>query len=247
MGEVGEGCADGLGGGGGLGNGHVGGVGLFAEGVEDDEGGALGKALGFWCDFAAIGKVTEFGACGFLGEDVAEGVYGAVGEGCGLDGALGERELGGHGGKVEGGVAAVARLFADGVGVDGADAVEGGLVSIDGECEVAAEVAEAAEVVHAEDVIGVAVGEEDTVHPSDVVGEALHAELLGGVHLEVKAVHDDMNAGAGAPVFGVGEVEARVLASDHGDALRGPCAHKDDFHVGNESRAVRGSHLKKEE
>ena len=60
--------------------------------------------------------------------------------------------------------------------------------------------AEGAEVVHAEDVVGVAVGVEDGVDAADVFADGLGVEVGAGVDQDGVAVVVDEERGAGAAV-----------------------------------------------
>ena len=60
--------------------------------------------------------------------------------------------------------------------------------------------AEGAEVVHAEDVVGVAVGVEDGVEAVDAGGNGLGVEVGAGVDDDVVALPGDEDGGAGAAV-----------------------------------------------
>ena len=60
--------------------------------------------------------------------------------------------------------------------------------------------AERAEVVHAEDVVGVAVGVEDGVEAADVFADSLGVEVGAGVDEDVVAGVGDEDGGTGAAV-----------------------------------------------
>ena len=83
-----------------------------------------------------------------------------------------------------------------------------------------AETAETAEVVHALDVVGMAVGEDEMVDLPDVVVDALKTEFRGCIDLYVTTVHHNVDGGAGAPVPWIGKVDLHIVGlCDDGHAL----------------------------
>jgi len=62
--------------------------------------------------------------------------------------------------------------------------------------------AERAEVIHAEDVVGVAVGVEDGVEAADVFADGLGVEVRPGVDEDVVGFPGDKDRGASAAIVG---------------------------------------------
>ena len=86
--------------------------------------------------------------------------------------------------QCDAGAGGVAVDLAEGVFEDALDGVGGGVVGVERELAAVAE-AEGAEVVHAEDVVGVAVGVEDGVEAADVFADGLGVEVGTGVDEDV--------------------------------------------------------------
>src|SRR6185437_15328757 len=85
------------------------------------------------------------------------------------------------------GTGGVAVDLAEGVLEDALDDVGGGVVGVEWEFAAVAE-GEGAEVVHAEDVVGVTVGVEHGVEMLEVLADGLVVEVLAGVDEEVTVV-----------------------------------------------------------
>ena len=85
------------------------------------------------------------------------------------------------------GAGGVAIVRAEGVVEDALDGAGGGVVGVEGEAAGEME-AERAQVVHAEDVVGVAVGVEDGVDAAEVLADGLGVEVGAGVDEDVVAV-----------------------------------------------------------
>ena len=136
----------------------VAGVGLAAESVEDEEIESLEERNGFRWEIAEVGEV---GGCAetIAGDGLAAVDDGDAEEVCAEEG--GDR-AGGVGQLVDGdaGAGGVAVLGAEGVAEDAAEGGGGGGVSEEGDFSAEAE---RAQVVHAEDVVGVMVRVEDGV------------------------------------------------------------------------------------
>ena len=91
--------------------------------------------------------------------------------------------------------------------------------------------AERAEVVHAEDVVGVAVGVEDGVEAADAGADGLGVEVGAGVDDDVVAFPGDEDGGPGAAVARVaggrsGGGADGAVAAERGDAHRGAVPRK---------------------
>jgi hypothetical protein len=103
---------------------------------------------------------------------------------------------------------------------DAADDDEGGLGGVNGDGAALA-VVEGAEVVEAEDVVGVGVGIEDGVEIGYSGAEGLGAEVRGGVDDDVFAGEVEPNGGAEAVIAGVGGGADVAIAANGGDADAG--------------------------
>ncbi len=155
----------------------VAGVGLAAEGVEDEDVEVLEEGDG--CG----GEVGEVGEVGGGAEAEAGDGLATVGDGDALEGGAEERNRA-RGGRedvdVDAGGGGVTIDVAEGVGEDAAEDFGGGLVGVEGDAGGGAE-AQGAEVVHAEDVVGVVVGVEDGVDLADGLADGLGVEVGAGV------------------------------------------------------------------
>ena len=95
------------------------------------------------------------------------------------------------------------------------------MTAVDGDGSGLTEV-EGTDVVKAENVVGVAVGEEDGVELGDADAEGLVAEVGGGVDDNVAVVEAKPDGWAEAVVAGVGGGADVAIAADGGDADAGP-------------------------
>ena len=161
----------------------------------------------------------------------------------GTDDPLLQLEHRGQLGEFERRVAAHHRPFHDRVGIHRDHAAHAFVGRIDGQRTAAEQVAEAPQVVHAGHVIGVTMGEDEEIQPVNPMAQALLAELLGGIDLDVQAVHDHVNAAARALVARIGGGADRAPARDHRHPLRGARTQDDHFHGGQakQGRRLNGS------
>ena len=202
------------------------GVGLVTEGVEDEDVEVLEERDALGRDIGHVGEVGG-GAEAVAGDGVA-----AVGDGDVLEGHA-EECCRGTGGGVDAvdddaGGGGVAVYLAEGVLEDALDDFGGGVVGEEGQAVGLAE-GEGAEGVHAEDVVGVAVGVQDGVDVIDALADGLGVEVGAGVDDDRVAVEVDAEGGAGAAVGGVGAegVLADVaVAAEGGDAHGGAAAEE---------------------
>jgi hypothetical protein len=81
-------------------------------------------------------------------------------------------------------------------------------------------------------------GQDERIDLADIVFQALRPELWRGVDLDVMALDDDMDAGPGAPVALVLQVQPRIVMGGQGTSLRSSAAHDEDFHS-DKKRAIR--------
>ena len=199
----------------GLGEVCVAGVWLAAEGVEDEDVESAQEAQGVVAEVAHVGEV---GGCA---EAVAGDLLAAVDDGDAAEAGTEEGD-GGAGGLVDAveadaGAGGIAVEGAEGVVEDALDGVGGGGVGVEGE-GVGVFEAEGAEVVEAEDVVGVRVGVEDGVDAGEVLAECLRVEVGAGVDEDGFVLVLDENGGAGAAVMGVGGGADRAIAAQGGHA-----------------------------
>ncbi len=192
------------------------GVRLVAKGVEDEDVEVLQERDAVRWDVAHVGEV------GGGAEAVADDGVAAVGDGD--DDEFCAEEVDGGAGR------GVDAIDDDARGGWGKRSILrkvysktrsmifcGGVVGVEREAVGLAE-GEGAEVVHAEDVVGVAVGVEDGVDAVDVFADGLGVEVGAGVDQDGVVVIVDAEGGAGAAVFGAGlvgvdaDVASRSLA-----------------------------------
>jgi hypothetical protein len=201
-------------------------VGLAAEGVEDEDVEVLeeGEALG--------GDVGHVGEVGGGAEAVAGDGVAAVGDGYAEERDAEEGDFvagfGREAVELYAGAGGVAVDLAEGVLKDALNGVGGGVVGEEGEAGWIAE-GEGAKVVHAEDVVGMAVGVEDGVDGAEVFADGLGVEVLAGVDQDIMVVPGDEDGGARAAV-GRGRVVGGgadgAVAAERGDAHGGAAAEK---------------------
>ena len=145
---------------------RVAGVRLAAQRVEDEDVEVLEQRN------ALVGDVAHVGEVGGGAEAVAGDLLAAVGDGDAPE--AGAEEIDARAGRgvdavnLDAGAGGVAVFLAEGVVEDALDVAGGGVVGVDGQVALGVE-AERAEVVEAEDVVGVAVGVEDGVDAADVL------------------------------------------------------------------------------
>ena len=107
------------------------------------------------------------------------------------------------------------------------DGLGGLLVGVEGKVDGRVK-AQGAEVVHAQDVVGVAVGVEDGVEAAEALAHRLGVEVWAGVDDDVVALPGDKDRGTGAAVMRIGRRKMRLRrrrrdadiahASQRGDA-----------------------------
>ena len=204
----------------------VAGVRLAAEGVENEDVEALEERDGLRWEVAHVREVGG-GAETIAGDGLA-----AMDDGDALK--VGSEEVGngtgGAGDFVDGdaGAGRVAVLGAEGVAEDAAQGGGGGSIGVEG--DLGAE-AERAEVIHAEDVVGVVVGVEDGVDTAEALAEGLRVEVGAGVDEDGVVVVLDTDGRAGAPVAWVaagidGGATDGAGATERGDAHGGAGAEE---------------------
>ncbi len=85
---------------------------------------------------------------------------------------------------------------------------------------------ERAQVVHAEDVVGVVMGVEDGVNLGEVLAESLRVEVGAGVDEDRVVVESELDGGSGAAVARVGGGADGAGAAERGDAHAGAGAEE---------------------
>ena len=85
-------------------------------------------------------------------------------------------------------------------------------------------IGERAQVVDAENVVGVGVRVEDGVELSDVFAQGLFAKVGRGVDENVAVVVGEQDGGTGAAIAGIGGMTDGAVAGDGGNAHRGAAA-----------------------
>jgi len=204
----------------------VGGVGFVAEGVEKEDVETFELCERRFRDVVVVGEV------GGVAEAEAVDFLAAVHDGDGMD-AEAEDEEGSFVDEMDVELRDVGAAVFDfeGVGEDAVDDGEGFGGGVDGDGALA--VVEGADVVHAEDVVGVAVGVEDGVEAGDARGEHLGAEVGRGVDDDVARggvwfVVTNQDGGAEAGVARVCGMADGAGTADGGDAGTGAGAQNPD-------------------
>jgi len=228
VGEEGARGGDAAGGGEGFIQAHVGGVRFAAEGVEDGDLDATDLGQGGGGDGLAVAEVSQARPAILTEEEPGRG-HAAVWQRQGNDLEIAEGE--GPSDHAGVGLEVTARdgLAGEGVLEDPLKVGHGLGRGVDGQWGVA-QIAEAPAIVQAHDMVGVAVSEEDRVERADVLAEDLHPELGRGVHDQLDAGGGDVERGAGAMVFRVGQERGRIRLADDGHTLRGAGSQEDRQH-----------------
>ena len=193
-------------------------VGFAAEGVQNEDIEALEQWNGLWRDVGHVGEVGG-GAKTVAGDGVA-----AVGNRDSLKCSAKEvdagAEIGGKAVDFDAGAGGVAVDGAEGVLEDALDDLCGGVVGVEGDAFGGAET-KRAEVVHAEDVVGVGVGVEDGVDGHDALADSLGVEVGAGVDEDGVVVIRERDGWASAAVGvsrDVGSSADRARAAERGNA-----------------------------
>ena len=126
-------------------------------------------------------------------------------------------------------VAYRVRAVVERVEKDAAEMLHRGRAGVDGQGLLASDLAEAAAIVHAHDVVRVRVGDEHGVEARDALAEALQAELRRGVHDQPRVRRLDVDGGPGAVVLRVGEEGSGVFLADDRHAVGGASAEENEF------------------
>jgi len=80
---------------------------------------------------------------------------------------------------------------------------------------------ESPEIIEPHDVIGMPVGDDDSVNAIDVIGDALQAQFGRDIDEDAKAVVGDRNGGTSTLVARVGAFADCAVAADHGNSGAG--------------------------
>lgn len=214
----------------GLGEGHVGGVGIMTQGGGDKNFDSGEGFEGFWGDGAYIGKIGE-------GADAkTEDGLGAMEHFDGQDGDVGDL------GKVKGLVgldgdefelrnAAAGLRGSEGIGETGfkIGEVVGFSENRDG---MAPEKVVGSEIVESGDVVGVGVSEKDSMDIMDGSANGLGAEIGSAIHKDGLVLELDKDGGPKAFVVGIGGEANGAIAAEGGDAHTGARSKHSDSHGG---------------
>ena len=202
--EDGEGLLDGL----------MHGMGNIAKGVDDEVVEIFEERDG------GIGKAAEIGEIGGATKAETEDFHFAVEQGNGDERNTEKFEGAFDFVEKDAGDSAESGLVVKDVGESAADDAECFRGTVDGHGSALADV-EGANVVEAEDVIGVAVGEEDGFKTIEAGSEGLGAEVGGGVNDYVLGIAGEKDGGTEALVVGIGGTADGTGAADRGDAHGG--------------------------
>jgi hypothetical protein len=204
---------------------------LGTERVEDEDVEILEVGEGLGRDVGHVGEV------GGAAEAVAGDDFAAMNDGDALEdgpeegdfgaGAFGERMKG------DAGAGCVTVFGAEGVVEDAAEDGFGVGIGVEGNAGGGAE-GEWAEVVHAEDVVGVMVGVEDGVDAGELLPDGLRVEVGTGVDEDGLVVEVEADAGAGAAIAVV------ALGRDGGGADGAGAAERGNAHAGAGSEEGEG-------
>jgi len=195
----------------GLFDGLVHGMGNIAKSVDDEFVEIFEERDG------GVGETAEIGEIGGAAKAEAEDVQFAVEEWDGYEGNAEELEGAfdfveeNAGDSAEGGF--VVKDVREGA-ADDAESLRG---TVDGHGGALADV-EGANVVEAEDVVGVAVGEENGFEAIEVGGEGLSAEVGGGVNDDILGIAGEEDGGAEALVVGIEGIANGAVAANRGNA-----------------------------
>lgn len=216
--------------GGGFGDREVGGVWFWAEAVEDHEVEVMEAVEGLGGDGLAIGDESGGVVVGIDSPAIHMGAAVGDGERGKADGADGEGGWGdgveldsGEGGSWE---------WGEGEVMEDAGGVAGGTWgSVNGE-GFGHTVGVGAEVIEAEEVVGVGMGEEDEVEGRDVGAEALGSEVWWRIEEDTEALGFDEDGGTEAVVAWVWGGTDGAMASGDGDTVGGAGTEERDTHGG---------------
>ncbi len=221
-------------------DGEMGGVRGRPQGIEHEHVGAAGELALGGVHAGTIGVISEFSTAGVFFEDEAEDGCPAVWQQGMPDRSVRECEGLGYFAKGESGIAGELRFAANGVRVDLPDPFQSLARAVNRERDPIPEIAEPAQVVHTENVVGMPVRQNEEVDLFDLIVQALQPEFLRCVNLDVGFSHDHMGTRTGPPVLRIAEVEVGAAdvrrLCDHRHALRGPSSKKDDIHGGSTTR-----------
>lgn len=106
--------------------------------------------------------------------------------------------------------------------------------------DTAGEIVEPPDVVEAEEVVRMSVGEENRIDSPDALAQHLGSEIGRSVDKEVDSIDLDKCRGPGAHVVGIIGAAYRAVAADHRDAMRSARAQERNPHL---SRPLRDSRL----
>ena len=217
MGEPGLACLDILGNFDGLGDGEMGGVRIFAEAVDDEGGNFADQISDFLGNSGAVGQIDEAGLV--LEVDTESGGGDAtVGYGQGSEGEGTERERACDGVRFWADVSGAADFKVEGVVESFFEAGESEGIGVDGD-PISIFHGVGAKVIESCDVVGMAMGVEDSIKVWDGGAEGLGTKIGGGIDDEAEGAFFDPNGGAKSAIAWVGGGADAAGAGEEGNAL----------------------------
>ena len=212
----------------GLGNGEVGGVRVFAQPVDDEDGNVANEiADGGWHG-GAVGQVGDLGFSMKINTKSGGG-DGAVRDGKWDKGERAQGEGSSDGVRFRANVSGATVFEVEGVIESFFEAGESKGIGIDGDA-VSVFNGVRAEIIKAGDMIGVAVGVEDGIETGNGGAEGLGAKIGRGIDDDAQRAVFDPNGGAKAAVARVGGGANAAGAGEKGNALGSSGAEKGQTH-----------------
>ncbi len=198
---------------------HVGRMRRATQGVQHDDVDALDELEHIIGDIVAVAEVRQ-PAASTLFEEQSGGADATMREIERGDVQVPDGKRPGHLAGVGGEVPAWGGAV-EGIRENPPDGTQGGRGGVDRDLG-GAHVAVTAEIVHAHDVVGVGVSDDDGVQPADVLAQGLEPEFGAGIdhHLSLFGGHVDRRARP--MVSRVGEEFGRVVDPDDGNAHGSP-------------------------
>jgi hypothetical protein len=167
-----------------------------------------------------IGEAAEIGEIGGAAKAVTEDIHFAVEKWNGNESDAEECERAFDFVEKDARDGAEGGLVVENVGEGAADDAERFRGAVNGHGSALADV-EGAKIVEAEDVVSVAMGEEDGFETIEMRAEGLGAEVGGGVNDDVLGITGEKDRGTEALVVGVGGITDGAVAANRGNAHGG--------------------------
>ena len=119
----------------------------------------------------------------------------------------------------EGGITAEGGSGPDRVRIDRSNAIQTIRSAVDWDSLTVPPVAEPPQIVHAQDMVGMSVSQDEGIDRGYFIPDTLLAKLRSCVDLDMQAAHDHMHARATPLVSRIGRTTHLAGTGDHGDAL----------------------------